>query len=82
MAKSVVNIDPDIMSGTPVFMGTRVPLSFLTDYLVEGYGLNYFLYQYPTVSREQATLLLDLAAETLMADAGYEPLKTGAKRSA
>ena len=76
VAESVINIDPDIMSGTPVFTGTRVPARSLTDYLVEGYSLDDILERFPTVRREQATLFLELAAETLMADAGYEPLKT------
>ena len=59
-ADSVINIDPEIMGATPVFMDTRVPVSILIDYLVGGYGLNYFLYQYPTVSRELAVRFLEL----------------------
>ena len=70
-----IDINPDIMSGTPVFTGTRVPVQALLDHLAGGYDLGYFLEHFPAVRREQATLLLDLSAETLMADAGYEPLK-------
>ena len=76
MLKSVICIDPDIMGGTPVFTGTRVPVRTLTDHLARGCTLTHFLEHFPAVSREQAVLLLDLAAETLMAEAGYEPLTT------
>ena len=75
MTRDVIDINPDIMFGTPVFTGTRVPVQSLRDHLAGGYTLGYFLEHFPTVTREQATQLLDLAAETLMADAGYEPLK-------
>ena len=75
VTRDVIDINPDIMIGTPVFMGTRVPVHTLPDHLAGGYTLSYFLEHFPTVSREQAVRLLDLAAETLMADAGYEPLK-------
>ena len=75
MARDVIDLNPDIMIGTPVFTGTRVPVQSLRDHLAGGYTLGYFLAHFPTVSREQATQLLDLAAETLMAEAGYEPLK-------
>ena len=70
---SVINIDPDIVSGAPVFMGTRVPLSILIDHLMGGYTLNYFVDQYPTVSREQVVQFLELATEKLTADTGSEP---------
>ena len=75
LTRDVIDINPDIMIGTPVFTRTRVPVQSLRDHLAGGYTLGYFLEHFPTVSREQATQLLDLAAETLMADAGYEPLK-------
>ena len=75
VTRDVIDINPDIMIGTPVFTGTRVPVHTLRDHLAGGYTLSCFLEHFPTVSREQATQLLDLAAETLMADAGYEPLK-------
>ena len=75
VTRDVIEINPDIMIGTPLFRGTRVPVRILPDHLAGGYTLSYFLEHFPTVSREQAVRLLDLAAETLMADAGYEPLK-------
>ena len=63
---SVVNIDPNILGGTPVFAGTRVPVESLFDYLKRGRSIDYFLEQFPTVNREQIEELLDDAkAKTL-----------------
>ena len=61
--------DPEILGGTPVFRGTRVPVRSLFDYLEGGETLDEFLRQFPSVRREQAIGLLDLARETLAADA-------------
>jgi len=55
---SVVHIDPEILGGTPVFKGTRVPVDILFDYLASGYTIEYFLEQFPTVEREQVLTLL------------------------
>ena len=68
-AKSVVKIDPEIMSGTPCFAGTRVPARTLIDYLEGGDTLADFLEDFPTVSREQAIALLEEASELLLAPA-------------
>ena len=54
----VVHIDPDIMSGTPVFVGTRVPFQTLLDYLEMGRRLSEFLEDFPTVSKEQTLAAL------------------------
>jgi uncharacterized protein (DUF433 family) len=62
-AHSVICVDPDIMSGTPVFAGTRVPVQTLIDYLKAGDRIDDFLEQFPTVTREQATEFLDIAGE-------------------
>ena len=62
-ASSIINIDPEIVSGTPVFMGTRVPVRTLTDNLVWGYGLDYILENFPSVSREQADAVYRAGAE-------------------
>ncbi|HEY0024225.1 MAG TPA: DUF433 domain-containing protein [Longimicrobium sp.] len=62
---SVIHCDPDILGGTPVFVGTRVPLQNLIDYLSEGDSLDDFLRSFPTVSREQATAALTEAAGAL-----------------
>ena len=53
-------IDPEILGGTPVFKGTRVPIKVLMDYLEAGDGLEIFLDHFPTVSRERAVTFLQL----------------------
>lgn len=53
------------VSGTPIFVGTRVPLKNLFDYLAGGYSLEEFLDDFPGVSREQAIRTLDMAREAL-----------------
>ena len=58
--------DPAILGGTPVFAGTRVPAQTLLDYLVAGDGLDEFLDQYPSVSREQALAALGLMRDALL----------------
>ena len=58
LIESIVTIDPDVMSGTPVFRGTRVPVKNLLDYLTAGDSLDDFLDHFPTVKREQATTLI------------------------
>jgi uncharacterized protein (DUF433 family) len=65
----VVHSDPEILGGTPVFVGTRVPVGSLFDYLEGGDTLDEFLRQFPSVEREQAIAALDLARESLLADA-------------
>ncbi len=66
---SVVHSDPDILGGAPVFVGTRVPVRALIDYLGGGQPLAEFLEDFPTVSRDQAVAALRLAAQALVADA-------------
>lgn len=58
----VVVSDPDVMWGTPVFAGTRVPAATLTDYLSAGETLDAFLADYPEVSRKQADAFLTVSA--------------------
>ena len=65
----VVHRDPDILGGTPVFVGTRVPVKTLFDYLEAGDSLEVFLDQFPSVSREHAIAALELARDVLTADA-------------
>lgn len=62
---SVVHSDPEILGGTPVFRGTRVPLRNLIDYLERGHSLDEFLDAFPSVSREQAVAALEAAHEAL-----------------
>jgi uncharacterized protein (DUF433 family) len=66
---SVVHSDPEILGGTPVFVGTRVPLQNLIDYLAAGDSLDEFLDQFPSVTREQAQAALELARDALEASA-------------
>lgn len=65
----VVHCDPDILGGTPVFIGTRVPVRNLLDYLEAGDSLNDFLEDFPSVAREQAVAALQLAKQMLVAHA-------------
>ena len=59
--EQVINQDPEIHGGVPVFTGTRVPIQALIDHLKAGESLDYFLEGFPSVSREQATAFLDFA---------------------
>jgi uncharacterized protein (DUF433 family) len=68
-ARTVVHSDPEILGGTPVFEGTRVPVRNLIDHLEAGDGLEDFLRSFPSVSREQAVAALELAGEMLSARA-------------
>jgi uncharacterized protein (DUF433 family) len=67
--RSAVHCDPDILSGTPVFFGTRVPFQTLMDYLEAGHPLSAFLSDFPTVARRQALAALDQATEAVLANA-------------
>lgn len=64
---TVIHSDPEVLGGTPVFVGTRVPLQALIDYLEHGHPLADFLDDFPTVSREQAVAALEQAKELLVA---------------
>jgi uncharacterized protein (DUF433 family) len=66
---AVVQSDPDILGGTPVFVGTRVPVRSLFDYLESGDSLDEFLRQFPSVTRAQAIAALELARDTVLARA-------------
>ena len=68
--KPVIQRSADVLGGTPVFTGTRVPVQTLIDYLEAGDRLEDFLGDFPTVSREQAVAALQLAKEALIQDAG------------
>ncbi len=69
MAQELIVRDPQIMSGTPVFKGTRVPVKTLIDYFQGGHTLDRFLEHFPSVSREQAEAVLELAKKYLVAQA-------------
>jgi uncharacterized protein (DUF433 family) len=57
--QQVVNIDQDVLSGTLVFAGTRVPVESLFDHLNAGFSLEEFLDEFPSVKKEQAMFLID-----------------------
>jgi uncharacterized protein (DUF433 family) len=69
MEGPIIHSDPEILSGTPVFVGTRVPVQSLFDYLEGGETLDEFLRQFPSVSREQATAAIELARDSVLAGA-------------
>ena len=68
-AKPAVHSDPQIMGGTPVFVGARVPFQTLLDYLETGDPLSEFLEDFPTVSRDLAVAALEQAKDALFARA-------------
>ena len=63
----IVHSDPEILGGTPVFVGTRVPVQTLLVYLEKDETLEEFLDNFPTVSREQAIAFLEEAGRALLA---------------
>ena len=63
--ESVIQSNPEILGGTPVFVGTRVPVKNLLDYLAAGDSIETFLDHFPSVSREQAVAALEVAKELL-----------------
>jgi uncharacterized protein (DUF433 family) len=65
-ATDFVEVNPKKMSGTPVFRGTRVPIQNLFDCLEDGETLEQFLEQFPTVTREQVSSVLELSKERLL----------------
>lgn len=65
----VIHSDLEILGGTPVFVGTRVPFQTLFDYLETGDPLDEFLTDFPSVTREQAVAALEQAKEALLANA-------------
>jgi uncharacterized protein (DUF433 family) len=68
--KTVVHSDPEILGGTTVFIGTRVPVQNLFDYLEAGDRIDDFVEDFPTVTRDQAIAALENAREALVDSAG------------
>jgi uncharacterized protein (DUF433 family) len=69
MKSEVIEINPEKVSGTPVFAGTRVPIQNLFDYIEGGESLEDFLEGFPPVTREQAIAVLELAKNSLLKEA-------------
>jgi uncharacterized protein (DUF433 family) len=65
--KEIIHSDPDILGGTPVFVGTRVPVDALIDFLEGGETIEHFLENYPGVTREQVFAFLEEASRALLA---------------
>ena len=65
MERQVINVDPDILGGTPVFFGTRVPLKNLFDYLGTGETIEIFLEDFEGVSREQVVRVLEMSQKLI-----------------
>jgi uncharacterized protein (DUF433 family) len=68
-ASELITTDPDILGGTPVFKGTRVPVKTLFEYLENNYSLEEFLDCFPTVTREMACRLLECSEQALLSPA-------------
>jgi uncharacterized protein (DUF433 family) len=66
IAKSVIQSDPDILGGTPVFVGTRVPVQSLFDHLESGDSIDDFLEGFPSVKRDQVITVLEQSCEKLL----------------
>lgn len=66
----IVSVSPDILGGTPVFAGTRVPIQTFLDYLEAGDTIDEFLEGFPTVKREQLIAFLEEAKDLMIANAG------------
>jgi len=64
---SVIHADAEILGGAPVFVGTRVPVQTLVDYLEGGYSIDEFLDNFPSVRREQVNAFLEQATRALLA---------------
>lgn len=65
-ADTIIHRNPEILGGTPVFVGTRVPAQALIDYFEGGHSLDEFLDDFPSVSRDQAVAALELARVALL----------------
>jgi len=66
---SIVKSDPEILGGTPVFVGTRVPVQTLFDHLEAGDSLDTFLDDFPSVTRDQAVAAIELARDAVLSGA-------------
>ncbi len=69
MESKVISVNPEILSGMPVFQGTRVPIKNLFDYIETGNTLEKFLEEFPSVRKEQVISLMELAENILISNA-------------
>lgn len=68
-SNALITVDPEILGGTPVFAGTRVPVNTLFEYLADDYSLEEFLECFPTVTRAMACRVLERSESALLAEA-------------
>jgi uncharacterized protein (DUF433 family) len=68
-SQDIITVQPDILGGTPVFRGTRVPVRTLIDSLEAGDSIDLFLYDFPSVARDQVVAFLEMTKERLLATA-------------
>jgi uncharacterized protein (DUF433 family) len=66
LEKRIINSDPEVLGGTPVFSGTRVPIKSLFDHLESGDSIDDFLEGFPSVSRDQVIALLEISQERVL----------------
>jgi len=71
--KDIVSVNPRVMSGTPVFRNTRVPVQTLLDHLEAGDSLETFLDDFPTVTRKQAVRFLEIAGNAVLTGLDADP---------
>ena len=69
MDRKVINIDPEILGGTPVFFGTRVPIKNLFDYLETGDSIDIFLDDFDSVSKDQVVKVLEMSQKLIESSA-------------
>ena len=67
-AKELINIDPELMGGTPVFRGTRVPVRHLLDHIENNATIDEFISGFPSVTKAQAIALLELMHESILSE--------------
>jgi uncharacterized protein (DUF433 family) len=65
----IISVDPEVLGGTPVFRGTRVPIKTLFDYLENAYSLDEFLECFPSVTRDMARAVLEQSEQALLSSA-------------
>jgi uncharacterized protein (DUF433 family) len=66
-SSDLITVDPEVLGGTPVFKGTRVPVKTLFDYLEDNYSMDEFLECFPSITREMARQLLEQSESALLA---------------
>jgi uncharacterized protein (DUF433 family) len=74
MKNEIISVSPEVMGGTPVFAGTRVPVQTLIEYLEGGESIDDFLEGFPTVTREQIIAFLEAALKAMLVQVKYDEI--------